>query len=346
MNCDGSNEKPDSEIYPNIGAPFDSSHVSVILGCQQTYNSRKKKASASRRRTRLLYILFFVVLLLTASGCVSAADIRPAQDPAEETAAPIISEESSVSIEDQILFDQQGIKVTALSLNREEQNDLSIKVLIGNSTSETKTVTVFNVSVNGVMVDPVFICDVGAGEEINSDILFRESALSDAGIQSIKDIDLQFEIYSDGKTFQSDIISISTTAPESLVQAIDNSGTVVLDQDGIRVVALGLEKEDQSAGDYIYYYYHLNLYIENNSDYNVAVVPDEISINGFMVNSFMYCEVLPGKVAYDKISFTKEVLEYNNIISIENMEFRLDVSDADTFKELVESEVISLTFPN
>lgn len=346
MNCSDFGHQFKEDTCPNFDAPFDFSHVSVIHERQQTNNVLKKKAPIIKRLLRLLYILSFAVFLITAASCGSGADYRPTQSPAVETAAPSASGELSVSIEEQVLLDQQGIKITAQSLTHEEQSGLSIKVLIENSTSITKTVIVSSASVNGVMVDPVFICDVGAGEEANSDILFRDADLSDAGIQSIIEIDLQFEIFGDENSVKSNIISITTTAPESITQTIDNNGTVVLDRDGIKVVALGLEKEDQSAGDNIYYCYNLNLYIENNSDYSVSVVPDEIYINNFMINSFMHCAVLPGKVAFDKICFSKDELEYSNITSIDNLEFRLVVSDADTYKKLFESEIISLTFPD
>ena len=56
-------------------------------------------------------------------------------------------------------------------------------------------------------------------------------------------------------------------------------------------------------------------------------------------------DVYPGKVAFGKIKFSSIELDENYISTIETLEFRLRMYDAETSVTICETDVISLTFP-
>ncbi|HWR31858.1 MAG TPA: hypothetical protein VN631_18730 [Negativicutes bacterium] len=346
MNCDGSNQKPDSEIYPNIGAPFDSSHVSVILGCQQTYDGRKKKASASRRRTRLLYILFFVVLLLTASGCGSAADIRPAQGHAEETAAPTASEEPSVSIEEQVLLEEQEVKITALSIYDTCESP-RLRILIENNGENEITVTLWQAQINGKAIQfNDMNCVVEAGKEETAAIkLFNYFAFT------IKDIELGFRIHDNVAMTDTDfnVITIKPIETESAAQTDDADDTVKLGKNGVIykeggvTIYVGSYQAPSTYDDSPAF----EIGIGNDSDYEVNAYFRNFIINGQAVESakLNFDHSNAGNGWYEFMSFDLDELTYLGITALETVDFQLRVRTFDGISDKIQIYKVSLSFP-
>ena len=101
--------------------------------------------------------------------------------------------------------------------------------------------------------------------------------------------------------------------------------TVLLDEDGVRVTATGLEYTNHSAD--------LKLTIENNSQQDLSVSSGSLvygcnSINGMMAaDGYLNCDVSAGKKAMDAISFHEQTLQLCGIQEIANMELGLTVTD-------------------
>jgi hypothetical protein len=79
-------------------------------------------------------------------------------------------------------------------------------------------------------------------------------------------------------------------------------------------------------------YYTLNCYLANHTDKNLMFFWDDVSVNGFMVNPFWSLSVAAGKQAYTEIIFFRSDLEQQDIEVVQDIEFRLQVSDNDDWE--------------
>lgn len=83
------------------------------------------------------------------------------------------------------------------------------------------------------------------------------------------------------------------------------------------------------------------LYVENTTERNVGVSVDDMSVNGFMMNPFFATTVYAGKKAIDDIALLSSDLEANGIESIETVELKFHIYDADTYETITDSDPIT-----
>lgn len=251
------------------------------------------------------------------------------------------ADSTEVTVEEQVLLEQEGIKITLKELDNEAWMGPELKVLIENTTDKNVTVQANNVSVNGIMIEDIFSSDVAAGKSANDTITLMSSDLEKAGIEVIQNVELKFHVFdtdSWDRIFDSDTIRIATSMDGTSEQEVDDSGTVVVDKDGIKITIKEADNEESFWGADIY------IYVENNTEKNVTVQADSTSINGFMVEPYFSCDVAAGKKAFDSITFMESDLEKNNITSIDNMEIKFHVYDTDSTETIFDSETSSVSF--
>ncbi len=114
------------------------------------------------------------------------------------------------------------------------------------------------------------------------------------------------------------------------------SGTTILDQQGIKITYLGIEKADSFLGGY-----QINLRIENNTTTNYTLQVRDLSVNGIMAESVFSCDVAAGKTANDYIQLYN--LEESGITGpVQEAEFTFHVFDSDTWDTYFDSSVITV----
>ncbi len=109
------------------------------------------------------------------------------------------------------------------------------------------------------------------------------------------------------------------------------------DQNDILIKYAGLESD--SWGDY-----KIKLTIENNSDTDATVQIRDMSLNGYMIDGIMSCDVVAGKKANDGISIWESKLEENNITELEETEFYFHVYTLEGWDTIFDSDVIKIEF--
>ncbi len=245
------------------------------------------------------------------------------------------------AVEEQVLLEQDGIKVTLKELDNDSLLGPQLKVLVENSSEKNLTVQTNNVSVNGIMIQSLFSCEVAAGKSANNEISLLSSDLEDAGITIIQNVELNFHVFDTASydtVFDSDTIYIATSLDGTEEQAIDDSGVVLLEQDGIKLTVKEADSENSFWGADIY------IYVENSTDKNITVQASAVSINGFMVQPYFSCEVVAGKKAYDSITFMESDLKDNNIESIDNMDISFHVFDTASYDTVFDTDPLSVSF--
>lgn len=307
-----------------------------------------------KNKKKIYFSLIVVFCLLFTVGCSTSGvpekvatsnkaldkDLADTKD-LEELAEAEEEEEPEIGVEEQVLLDQDGIIITLKSLEYDGIFGPSLKVLVENNSDESITVQTRESSVNGIMAETMFSCEVGPDKKANDSITFMESYLEAAGISTIKDIELKFHVFDseswDGR-FDSDVITITTTADPSYQQTYDDSGLVVMEEQGFKIVAKKVSSDDSFWGADVY------IYIENNSETDATFQAREVSINGFMIDPIFSSEVLAGKKAYDTLTFFESDLEDNEIESIDEIELSFHIFELSGWDTILDTPNTTINF--
>ena len=295
-------------------------------------------------KKKLLAALLALTLALSFAACGGGDGGSSAQGsstPVDDTKPSEPEQSQEATIEEQVLFDNQGLKITATKLKTDPFMGPVLYLLIENNTETDLTVQTRNVSVNGYMADPIFSSDVAAGKKVNDTVDFMSSQMELCGIDDIADIELSFHVFTtdDWETvIDTDPIQIKTSLADGFNYQYDDSGEVLYEGNNLRIISKGLSEKGSFLGT------NLLLYIENNGQVPITVRDEDTSINGFMVDLLLSEEVLPGKRAVADASIMSSDLEDNNITEITEIETKLSIYNTDTYDDIVETGVLTLTF--
>lgn len=251
------------------------------------------------------------------------------------------SASEGISIDETVLVDEAGVKITAKSLSMDGFAGPELKVLIENNSGTDLTFQCSDSCVNGYMIGHSMSVDVADGKKANDSVILYKSDLGTCGISEIADMEVAFHIVTadDRDTYlDTDLVKITTSIADSYEYKFDDSGEVAYDKDDIRIVIKGLSDDSSMLGPSVV------VYIENDTDENITVQTRNVSINGFMVTDIFSCDVLTGKRAVDTITFLSSELEENEITAIENIELSFHIFDADSWDGIADSDTITITF--
>lgn len=244
------------------------------------------------------------------------------------------------SIEEQVILDKNGIKITAKGLDKDGFIGTKVKLLIENESGKDITVQTRNVSVNGYMVSASMSAAVVNGKKANDDLFIMSSSLEKAGISTIADIEFSFHVFETdnfNSLFDSDIIQLKTSAADSYEYTFDDSGDVVYNEGGVKIVVKGLSESDSIFGPGII------VYAENNSEKNVTVQVRDVSVNGFMTDPIFSADVAAGKHAIDSITFMSYKLDENGINNVKDVELSFHIFN-DYFGESIDTDTVKISF--
>lgn len=297
----------------------------------------KKVASA----VVCVFLLFSTACSSSKASDASQGDKSPASSVVNNAGSPSKTPVAELTVEEQILLDKDGLKITLKSMSEDEIFGPSFKLLVENNMDKTVGVQTRNLSVNGLMMESMFSAEVAPGKKSNEEMIIIMNDLEIASVTTIKDMEFNFTVFDAGTwntIFDSDTIHIQTSADKSFVQAYDDSGFTAFDKDGFKVVIKKLVSEDSFWGADIY------VYIENNSNKNATIQIREMSVNGYMLEPIFSSDVLAGKKAFDTITFMEQDLTDNDIKEIDTLEFKFHIFDMDSWNEILDSETISVSF--
>ncbi len=296
-------------------------------------------------RTKRLAPLWGVLIgcfLLTGCGAQSVPDPSgPAAAPplpSRPSTQATLPEQPPVTLQEQILYQDQGVNVTVLAM---EEGFLGpeVRVTVTNDTQKNLTLSSRLLSVNSCMMDTAGLyVEVAAGKKANDAVSLYQSDLDRAGIDMIGEISFYLTV-SDTESFEtvaeSELLTLSTSAAE-FSREPELSGQELYHMGGIRVVSQGLRED-------LFWDGTLVLLLENTSQQPVTVYAENVSVNGYMADNAMWCDLRPGTWALDGLTLLNlgggEITELDQV---EELEFTIRVIHNETWEELGNSEVIRI----
>ncbi len=245
----------------------------------------------------------------------------------------------TVIIEEQVLVDQDDIVVTATEYVTDSIWGDGIKLLLENNSDQDVGVGCKALIVNDYMITDLFVSEVAAGKKANDTLYLSSTQLKAAGIKNVGKVEIYFYVY-DATTydniFDAECVTIQTSEYANMDTTPNDAGTELYNEGGIRIVGKAVD-ENSFWGTAIL------LYCENNSGRNIGISVDDMSINGFMMSPFFSTTVYDGKKSINDITVFSSDLEKNEIDSIEEVELKFHIYDADLYSTIIDSEPITFS---
>lgn len=246
-----------------------------------------------------------------------------------------------VNVQESVIYDDGGIKVTVLSLDFRGWMGPELRFLIENNSEKAIMLQASDLVINGYMINPIMSAEVEAGEKVNDELTVLNSDLESAGIETIQYFSFKLRVIDSAdwaKTFITDTIRIETDANPAFIQKVDDSGTVLVEQNGVRIIMKELLTEQEFWGA------ELLLFIENNSGQDISVTVKDVTVNGFQVNPLFYADVLSGTKVITGIGFLENDLKEKGISDIREIELYFNVIDKNNFRTVFKTDKITITF--
>ena len=242
------------------------------------------------------------------------------------------------SITEQVLVDQDGIKITATEYVTDDIWGDGIKLMVENTSDNDYTVGCDALIVNDYMITDLFSADVAAGKKSNEVMYLSSSELKAAGIDVVGKVEMYFHAYDSNwdSLFQNVYSEIETSQYSNMDTSPNDEGTELYNENGVRIVGKTVD-ENSFWGTAIL------LYVENTSGQNVGISVDNMSINGFMMSPFFSTTVYDGKKAIDDITVFSSDLEENGIESIDEVELKFHIYNADSYETIADSDAITFS---
>lgn len=251
---------------------------------------------------------------------------------------PASASNATVTIEEQVLVEQEGIVITAMEYVTDSIWGDGIKLLLENNSDTDVTFSCNALIVNDYMITDLFISEVTAGHKANDILYLSNTQLTEAGIENVGKVEIYFRVF-DSNTyvtiFDAECATIQTSEYANMDTTPNDAGAELYNEGGIRIVGKTVD-ENSFWGTAIL------LYCENNSGQNVSISVEDMAINGFMMTPFFTTTIYDGKKSIDTITIFSSDLEENGIESIEEVELKFHIYNADTYSTIADSE--SITF--
>lgn len=254
--------------------------------------------------------------------------------------SPVITDEPAaagdITIEKQILVDQNDIVITAEEYVSDSIWGDGVKALLENNSDKDVTVSCNALIVNDYMITDLFVSQIAAGKKANDTIYLSSSELEAAGIDTVGKIEIYFHVYDSSSydnIFDSDCVTIQTSEYSNMDISPNDTGAELYNEGGIRIVGKAVD-ENSFWGTAVL------LYCENESGKNVGISVDDMSVNGFMMSPLFSTTVYDGKKSINDITIFSADLEENGIESIEEVELKFHIYDAETYNTITDTDPI------
>lgn len=272
--------------------------------------------------------------------------------------ASVIPGSQIVNISEQIIYDDNGIVITAKKLDCFDPNG-TVRLFLEtkNSTASDVKISSHYFDVNGLCLGgSVLNYSCAAGETKETELKLPSSVLELSNIEIIQQIEFALKIdnvhtetspegsftVEDGVLVENTgALTIKTDCPSDYVQPVNKEGTVLIDTDEIYLVVCSFEVD--MNGNAVF-----NAYCENKLDAPIRTTIRIKTINGIEYDDFEKVSMQENSEGFAGFSLWSDFLQKNNIQRIESVELTHEVFKGESFvgseRVTEESELIRIEF--
>lgn len=286
------------------------------------------------KRVGVLLTAVVIGFSLTACGRETAKPSAPA-----ELTRPVRTEPTDKLqlLPEQVIYDSGGIRITVRGLEENTMAGTRIRILVENGTEHNIAFSGDLFVVNGVTVPGYLYTEVAAGMKSNDAIELYSDTLEAAGIVEIGTLQGADARIVDTDTYENLAtvpFALETAYAQGLKYQPDESGVELFRTEDITVIAQVISEE--------FYGRTARLLVKNDSDEDIIVEAENISVNGYTVDAWLYYVVCEDTVRYCQLDLFETGLAENGIDRIETITFRLNILDAEDYETVARSELLTV----
>lgn len=258
---------------------------------------------------------------------------------AKDNSSDTVSDSSTITINEQVLVDQDGVKITAVEYVTDSIWGDGIKMLIENNTSQNLMCSCDALIVNDYMITDLFAQAVAAGKSAYETLYLSNSQLKQAGIDNVGKIEIYFRVYDNDtwdNLFKTGCVTLQTSEYSNMDSTVNDTGIELYNKNDIKIMAQYVD-ENSFWGKAIL------LYVENNRKENITVAVDDLSINGFMFTPMYVDTIYAGKKSFNDITLFGSELEENGITEVKDVELKFRIYNPDTYGDIDNTDTISFS---
>ena len=304
---------------------------------------------------RMICLILALAMILTLAACgtkeepvVTTAtevtvEIDEAVAPEATTEEVIETTEAPVTVyetTDVVLLDNESCTFTVGAASDNELAGMQVEVTCVNKTQESLDFAWNNVSVCGIMYDPMWSVTVAAGETLVSQVEIDTYALETMDIHEVDEITFQLSVVSSENwmdaPYAEDYFTIYPTGldADTVIYPVREevaSEVVLVDNENLTFIAEFVEEQDL--------YYVVRCYIVNKTQETLMTGWENVTVNGLAVDPFWTTLIAPGKSAYAQVQFATSDLQGLGIETVEEIAFNLMAYNEADWTELVNEAV-------
>ena len=222
---------------------------------------------------------------------------------------------AAAAVEETVMWDNDDIKITAQSLTSDNSFYI-LNLQIENKTAEDLYMMASRCAVNGFVVEPVMSVDVPANSTTEGEVKFyRRDVYRDI----VADIEIRFHYNSSNYTIsgKTERVKLETSAAASFDYSYDERGTLLYDENGIKIVCQGFTDD----GNPIIY-----LYSTGELSEGCVVEEYEIYINGKKSRADFCNWVFPHTRNVAKMNISDKDIDGNELGNVESIQVSFKIS--------------------
>lgn len=318
----------------------------IEVSFPQTGTGRKKRTN-SNPKVRIISAVVAVVLAVFPLISEILDDIQIAAPEPDYPAyydayydayleAGAAGAEHIPAMESQIIYEDHGILIEMDSFGL-LYDDPAMYLTISNTSEQNVTVSTEFVVVNGYMMGySGLYCETPAGETVQTFLRLDWEDLSDAGIDTVADIILCLDLYDsdDYSDVAANVQIALETEAAGLVQNVDDSGTLVYEADGVRLIFKDVQVDDYGDAT-------LRFFAENLTDHPVNIGADMIYLNDQETDGMLWCHLQPNTRSVDPV-YIFDLSEYKieKTEDIDRIRLELYIENAENWETAYQTAVI------
>ena len=266
------------------------------------------------------------------------------------SAGPTEPAGNAAAFRETVLASTDACVVTATGFEPDGLWGPTFTILVENKSEKPLMLVAEDVTLNGFMCDPFWMCEVPAGKKANSEMSWSDTALAACGINYLDIVEFTLRAYdvndygAPAALLEAVEIQMEHSAPLPPVGEVAYANPYpkqTLVDNGLFLIALDNYNPDDGWAA------TLALYIENRSDKTLNFTMDDAVVNGFMCSPYWSCEVAPGKKAISAASWTLDLLHKSGVNYLDTLACRLRAYDADDWTaDDLYNEPLSLRLSN
>ena len=237
------------------------------------------------------------------------------QSQETESKQPSQDDVIAATIEETVMWDDEHIKVTALSLTSDQYYHI-LNLRIDNKTGTDLYVMASRTAVNSFVVEPTLSVDVPANGSAEGQFRVWQKDVK-AGV--VADIETRFSYSSDDYSVNSKTkrVKIETSAAASFDYSYDESGTVLYDENGIKIICKGFNNEGNPM-----------IYLSSTGELSegCCVEAYEVYVNGKKSYSDYYAWVFTNTRNLAEMELDDEDVDGNELGEVESLKVSFKIS--------------------